>query len=134
MLPTIAKRMNDVQFSKIRELSEKARQLDASGVPVYSLTLGEPDFDTPEPAQKAAINAMRDGDTHYTPNHGIPALREALAQKLLNDNGIRAEADEIIVTAGGSEAVLNTLLAILNPGDEVLIPSRLGRTTSLLPT
>ncbi|GAK14110.1 LOW QUALITY PROTEIN: aspartate aminotransferase [Geomicrobium sp. JCM 19039] len=101
---------------------------------MYSLTLGEPDFDTPEAAQQAAINAMRDRDTHYTPNHGIPALREALAQKLLNDNGVRAEADEIIVTAGGSEAVLNIILAILNPGDEVLIPSQLGRTTSLLRT
>ncbi|EZH65522.1 hypothetical protein DH09_18035 [Bacillaceae bacterium JMAK1] len=123
MLPSSAKRMTNVEFSKIREISAKAAERANSGHDVFRLTLGEPDFDTPAIAQAAAFEAIKAGDTHYTPNTGIPELREALANKLTRENGIPAKAEEIIVTNGGSEALFDTFLALLNPGDEVIIPS-----------
>nr|WP_052361170.1 aminotransferase class I/II-fold pyridoxal phosphate-dependent enzyme [Geomicrobium sp. JCM 19038] len=131
MLPSSAKRMTNVEFSKIREISAKAAERANAGHDVFRLTLGEPDFDTPAIAQAAAFEAIKAGDTHYTPNTGIQALREALASKLLNENGIPAKAEEIIVTNGGSEALLDTFLALLNPGDEVMIRAQLGRTMTL---
>jgi aminotransferase len=89
-----------------------------------NLSVGEPDFSPAEHTLKAGFQAAAEGNTHYSPTNGIPELREALSQKAYKDYGLRYDPDsEILVTVGGTEAFLATLLAWLNPGEEVLIPN-----------
>jgi aspartate aminotransferase len=104
-------------------ITQKARLLRASGCDVISLSTGEPDFDTPEHIKKAAIDAVRRGETKYTTVSGIPELREAIARKFKRENGLDYELDEIIVSTGAKHVIFNAFMATLNPGDEVIIPS-----------
>jgi aminotransferase len=91
---------------------------------VVSLGIGEPDFDTPQPILQAGLRSLQRGETHYTSNLGIPALRQALAEHLLKAYGVQYDpADEIIATVGVSEALYLSMTAILNPGDEIIIPT-----------
>jgi len=87
-----------------------------------NLGLGEPDFKTPENIIEAATNAMKEGFTHYTSNMGILELREAITQKLKRDNGIQTSPESVLVTVGASEAIYMCMQALVNPGDEVLLP------------
>jgi aspartate aminotransferase len=103
-------------------ITQKARELKAQGRDVISLSVGEPDFDTPENIKEAAIAAIRRGETKYPPVSGIPQLREAIARKFKRENGLDYKASQTIVGTGGKQVIYNALLATLNPGDEVIIP------------
>jgi aspartate/methionine/tyrosine aminotransferase len=101
-----------------------AKQLRASGVPVISFAAGEPDFPTPDSIVEAAIEACRDPAMHhYTPTAGLPALRSAICAKTVRDSGFAATPDHVLVTNGAKHAVFTALTTLLDPGDEVLIPS-----------
>jgi aspartate aminotransferase len=104
-------------------LTQKARDLKATGKDVISLSVGEPDFDTPDNVKEAAIAAIRRGETKYTPVAGIPPLREAIAAKFKRENGLEYKASQVIVGTGGKHVIFNAFMATLNPGDEVVIPT-----------
>jgi len=101
----------------------KARELKAQGKDVIGLAAGEPDFDTPENIKEAAIKAIRDGKTKYTNVDGIPELKEAICAKFARENGLTYKPSQINVSPGGKPVIWNALLATLNPGDEVIVPT-----------
>ena len=101
----------------------KARDLKAQGRDVISLAAGEPDFDTPENIKEAAIKAIRDGKTKYTNVDGIPELKEAIVAKFQRENGLTYKTSQVNVSPGGKPVIWNAMLATLNPGDEVVIPT-----------
>ena len=104
------------------EITAKAKELKESGVNVVSFGAGEPDFNTPDNIIKAAIIAMEEGKTKYTPTSGILELREAICSKLKNDNGLLYNPNQIVVSTGAKQSLANAFLAILNKGDEEIIP------------
>ncbi len=117
-----ADRLSDMYFSPIRQVGERAAALAAEGNPVIFFSAGEPDFDTPAAIKEATIQAIQDNKTHYAPNRGTLALRKAIAEQLKRT--IQVEYDpvsEVLLTAGGAEAINNAFLAALNPGDEVIV-------------
>lgn len=103
------------------EISNAAKRMVREGLDVISLSIGEPDFDTPGHIKDACIDALRRGETHYAPSAGIPELTSAIAGKITRENGFAAEQDEVIVTCGAKDAIYEAMEAVLNPGDEVLI-------------
>jgi len=104
------------------EITAKAKQLRAQGVDVIDFGVGEPDFDTPDYIKEAAIDAIKKGYTKYTPSSGIVELKKAICDKLLKDNGLEYKPEQIVVSNGAKHSIYNALCAILNPGDEVIIP------------
>jgi aspartate aminotransferase len=102
-------------------MTQKARDLKAKGRDVISLSVGEPDFDTPDNIKHAAIDAIRRGETKYTPVSGIPQLREAVARKFKRENDLDYKPSQTIVGTGGKHVIFNALMATLNPGDEVIV-------------
>ncbi len=104
-------------------ITQKARDLKAQGRDVISLSVGEPDFDTPDNVKEAAIAAIRRGETKYPPVSGIVPLREAIARKFKRENGLDYKPSQTIVGTGGKQVIYNAMLATLNPGDEVIIPA-----------
>ena len=102
---------------------QKARELKAKGRDVIGLAAGEPDFDTPDNVKQAAVEAIRRGETKYTPISGIPQLREAIAAKFKRENDLDYRPEQTIVGTGGKHVLFNAFMATLNPGDEVVIPS-----------
>lgn len=102
-------------------LIAKVQALRARGEDIVSFAAGEPDFETPEPVKEAAVKAIRDGFTKYTPSAGIPELREAVARKLLQENALSVQADHVVVSCGAKHALYNALLAVCSAGDEVII-------------
>jgi aspartate aminotransferase len=104
-------------------ITQKARDLKAQGRDVISLSVGEPDFDTPDHIKEAAIAAIHRGETKYTPVSGIVPLREAIARKFKRENGLDYKPSQTIVGTGGKQVIYNALLATLNPGDEVIVPA-----------
>src|ERR671927_1504406 len=104
-------------------MTQKARDLKAQGRDVISLSVGEPDFDTPEHIKEAAVAAIRRGETKYPPVSGIMPLREAIVQKFKRENGLTYKPSQTIVGTGGKQVIYNAMLATLNPGDEVIIPT-----------
>ena len=119
----LANVLNRVKPSATMVLTQKARDLKASGRDVISLTVGEPDFDTPDNIKNAAIDAIRRGETKYPPVLGIPPLREAIAAKFARENGLDYKASDTIVATGGKQILYNAFLVTMNPGDEVIIPA-----------
>ena len=119
----IASRLDRISPSPTMAISAKARALKAAGRDIISLSAGEPDFDTPDNVKQAAMRAIERGDTKYTDNGGTPALKRAVGRKFARDHGLHYEPDEIIVSTGGKQVIFNALLATLEPGDEVVIPS-----------
>ena len=105
----------------IIRMAQKSRQLRALGHDVVSLTVGEPDFDTPDNIQRAATEAMRAGYTHYSPVQGIPELRAAIAKKLHSENGLDYSPAEICLTNGAKQAIANAVMSIVDQGDEVIM-------------
>ncbi|MCD6127160.1 MAG: pyridoxal phosphate-dependent aminotransferase [Methanomicrobia archaeon] len=112
------KRVQNIAPSKIRELFEKASKMDN----VISLGIGEPDFDTPQFIKDAAVEALKEGKTKYTPNLGILKLREAISEKYKKEYDVELSPDEILMTVGAYEAVYLTFEALIDEGDEVIIP------------
>ena len=104
-------------------MTQLGRDLKARGRDVISLSIGEPDFATPEHVKEAAADAMARGETTYSPVPGVPALREAVADKFRRENGLDYAPDQVIVSAGGKQVIAFALLATLDPGDEVIIPT-----------
>jgi aspartate aminotransferase len=105
------------------EITAKAKALKAAGEDIISFGAGEPDFDTPEPVKQAAIKALEAGDTKYTPAAGTPALKQAIVDKLRRENGLDYSPENIVVSCGAKHSLYNLFQVILNPGDEVIIPS-----------
>ena len=118
-----AARLNRISPSQTIAISTKARALKAEGRDIISLSAGEPDFDTPANVKAAAIRAIEAGDTKYTDVAGTPALRRAIADKFRRDSGIDYKPEEIIVSTGGKQVIFNAMVATLDAGDEVIIPS-----------
>ncbi|HQT73841.1 MAG: aspartate aminotransferase, partial [Acidiphilium sp. 37-67-22] len=119
----IAARLNRISPSQTIAISTKARQLKAEGRDIISLSAGEPDFDTPDHIKRAAIAAIEAGETKYTDVAGTMALRKAVAAKFKRDNGIDYTPQEIIVSTGGKQVIFNAMLATIEAGDEVIIPT-----------
>ena len=119
----LSDRISEIVESQTLAMTKRSRELKATGVDVINLSIGEPDFDTPRHIIEAAYQAMLDGYTHYPPVSGLPELRTAIAQKLKRENGFHFEAENIIVSNGAKHSLLNAILSIINPGDEVLVPA-----------
>ncbi|HTQ70982.1 MAG TPA: pyridoxal phosphate-dependent aminotransferase, partial [Acidocella sp.] len=119
----IADRLNRISPSQTIAISTKARALKAEGRDIISLSAGEPDFDTPAHIKQAAIDAINAGDTKYTDVAGTAALRKAVAAKFLRDSGIDYKPEEVIVSTGGKQVIFNAMLATVQAGDEVIIPT-----------
>ncbi|QSF48811.1 pyridoxal phosphate-dependent aminotransferase [Thermosynechococcus sp. TA-1] len=118
-----ATRVMRVTPSVTLAIDAKAKAMRAAGEDICSFTAGEPDFDTPAHIREAAKAALDQGKTRYGPAAGEPALRQAIATKLNNDNHLPYRAENILVTNGGKQALFNLMLALINPGDEVIIPA-----------
>ena len=119
----LAQALARVKPSATIAVTQKARDLKAQGREVVSLSVGEPDFDTPEHICLAAKAAIDRGETRYTPVLGIPELREAVAKKFKRENGLDYKSSDIIVATGGKHILFNAFLSTLNPGDEVIVPA-----------
>ncbi|KAI6706116.1 hypothetical protein NL676_009078 [Syzygium grande] len=120
---TLSPRVNAVKPSKTLAIIDQATALLKAGVPVISLAIGEPDFDTPSAIADAGIKAILEGNTRYTPNAGTLELRTAICQKLKEENGISYTPDQIVVSNGAKQSILQAVLAVCSPGDEVIIPA-----------
>ncbi|MBI3316817.1 MAG: pyridoxal phosphate-dependent aminotransferase [Candidatus Omnitrophica bacterium] len=119
----ISKRARSVQPSVTLAISAKAKEMQAKGLNVISLSAGEPDFDTPSYIKQAAIEALQKGLTKYTPVNGILELRKAICAKFKRDQGLDFTPEQIVVSTGAKHSIFNLLFALLNEGDEVAIPS-----------
>jgi len=119
----ISERAAQLTPSLTLSIDSKAKAMKAEGLDVCGFGAGEPDSDTPEHIKRAAIEALEAGFTKYTPNAGIPELRQAIADKLAADNGLNYRAGQIIVSNGAKHACYNAILATCQPGDEVIIPA-----------
>ncbi|GET42040.1 pyridoxal phosphate-dependent aminotransferase [Microseira wollei] len=119
----LAARVGQVTPSLTLAIDAKAKAMKASGIDICSFSAGEPDFDTPEHIKAAAKQALDAGKTKYGPAAGEPKLRSAIAQKLKTDNHLDYSAENVLVTNGGKHSLFNLMLALLDPGDEVIIPS-----------
>ncbi len=119
----LSNRIQKITESATLEMTRRSRDLIAQGRDVITLSIGEPDFDTPGPIKEAAKNAIDENYTHYTPVAGFAVLREAIAYKLKRDNNLDFKASQIVVSNGAKQALANVFMSILNPGDEVIVPT-----------
>ncbi len=119
----VAHTLERVKPSPTMAITSKARELKAAGYDVIGLGAGEPDFDTPDNIKQAAIEAIKRGETKYTAVDGIPELKRAIVNKFARENELTYKMSEITVGSGGKQVLYNALLATLNPGDEVIVPS-----------
>ncbi|HET7035822.1 MAG TPA: pyridoxal phosphate-dependent aminotransferase [Thermomicrobiaceae bacterium] len=118
----LAERMSRLGTESAFDVLSRARALEAEGVDVIHLEIGEPDFDTPPHIVEAAVEALRHGQTHYTPSAGLPVLREAIADYVSRTRGVVTGADRVVVTLGGKPVIFYSILALAGPGDEVIYP------------
>ncbi|BBH05662.1 aspartate aminotransferase, partial [Prunus dulcis] len=116
---SLSPRVNSVKPSKTVAITDQATALVQAGVPVIRLAAGEPDFDTPSVIAEAGINAIREGYTRYTPNAGTLELRQAICHKLKEENGISYTPDQIVVSNGAKQSIVQAVLAVCSPGDEI---------------
>lgn len=119
----ISNRASKIQVSPTMKVAGKAKELKAAGVNVIDLSLGEPDFPTPQNIKDAAVRGLREGHTRYTLNPGTMELRKAICQKLQRDNGLTYDPSEVIVSSGAKQSIFNAVMALVNEGDEVIIPA-----------
>ena len=119
----LSKKAQSIESSVTLAITAKAKELKESGVDIVSFSAGEPDFNTPKNIIDAAIKAMENGNTKYTNTNGVISLREAICKKFKDDNGLVYNPSQIVVSTGAKQSIANALLAILNPGDEVIIPT-----------
>lgn len=120
---TPSNRILSLEDSQTLVIAQRAASMKAQGIDVVSLSLGEPDFPTPDHIKQAAKQAIDDNFSHYAPVPGYPSLRKAIADKLQRENQLTYSPDQIIVSTGGKQAICNAVLALINPGDEVLLPT-----------
>jgi len=119
----LSDRINLLAESETLAMTRRSRELRALGFDVINLSIGEPDFDTPEHVKLAAKEAIDQNYSHYSPVPGYPELRKAIAKKLKRDNGLDYSADQIVVSTGAKQSLANAILCLVNPGQEVIIPS-----------
>ncbi|WP_400191811.1 pyridoxal phosphate-dependent aminotransferase [Hymenobacter sp. B81] len=117
----LSDRLNAMQESQTIGMAKKARELAAQGIDVISLSFGEPDFQTPQYIKDAAKQAIDAGYTFYTPVPGYPELRQAIADKLLRENQLTYQPENIVVSTGAKQALANAVMSLINPGDEVIV-------------
>lgn len=115
--------LNRLSESATLAMAQMARELKASGVDIISLSLGEPDFDTPTELKQSGINSINANETHYTPVPGTQRVRDAIAKKFKRDNGLVYNSDQIVVSTGAKQSLANVILSLVNPGDEVILPA-----------
>lgn len=115
--------LNRLSESATIAMARMARELKSQGIDVISLSLGEPDFDTPESLKQAGIDAINNNETHYTPVAGTARVREAISKKFLRDNNLNYSPDQIVVSNGAKQSIANVVLSLVNPGDEVILPA-----------
>ena len=119
----VSNNLKRIKPSPTIAVTQKARELKASGKDIIGLGAGEPDFDTPDNIKQAAIKAIKEGDTKYTAVDGTPALKEAIVKKFKRENNLEYQVDQITVGAGGKHVIYNAMMATLNEGDEVVVPA-----------
>ena len=123
MSSILSNRVQKVKPSATMAVSDKAKELKSQGIQIVSMGSGEPDFDTPANIQKAAVQAIGAGETRYTAADGTPELKKAICEKFKRENGLDYSANEVMVSCGGKQVFYNLCQAILNEGDEVIIPA-----------
>jgi aspartate aminotransferase len=119
----LSDRVNNIKPSPTLAVTNRAAELRAAGKNIIGLGAGEPDFDTPDHIKQAAIQALNEGFTKYTAVDGTPSLKKAIINKFKHDNGLNYEANQILVSCGGKQSFFNLSLALLNEGDEVIVPA-----------
>ena len=119
----LSDRLNRLAPSATLAMSQKSSEMKAQGIDVINMSVGEPDFNTPENIKEAAKKAIDDNFSRYSPVPGYPDLRKAIVAKLKNENGLDYTVNEIIVGTGGKQGICNVILALVNPGDELIIPA-----------
>lgn len=119
----LSDRINNLSESATLKMTKLGRELAAKGVNVISLSVGEPDFNTPENVKQAAKKALDENFTRYSPVPGYPELRQAIVDKLKNENGLNYEPSQIVVSTGAKQSLSNVILTLINPEDEVIIPT-----------
>lgn len=119
----ISNRLNALSVSATLAMTQKSRDLAEQGIDVINLSIGEPDFDTPEFIKEAAIQAINENWTHYPPVPGYPSLRKAISDKFKRENNLDITPDQVVVSTGAKQSLINVLLSIVNPDDEVIIPA-----------
>jgi aspartate aminotransferase len=117
----LSDRVTGITPSATLEVADKARRMQQQGVDVINLSIGEPDFDTPEHIKDACIKALQRGETHYAPSNGIPELLTAIAEKTRKENGFPCTPGQVMVTCGAKDAIYDAVAAVINPGEEVII-------------
>lgn len=122
-MSALSNRINNLAESATIKMAKLGRELAAKGVDVISLSFGEPDFHTPDNVKEAAKKAMDENYTYYTPVAGYPELRKAIVAKLKNENGLDYDFSDIVVSTGAKQAIANAVLCLVNPGEEVIIPT-----------
>lgn len=118
----LSDRINNLAESQTLAMAKKSRELQAQGKDIISLSIGEPDFDTPQFIKDAAKRAIDNNVTRYTPVSGILELRKAVAQKFKRDNNLNYTPEQIIVSTGAKQSLANIILSLVNPGEEVIVP------------
>ncbi|MEW6509333.1 MAG: pyridoxal phosphate-dependent aminotransferase [Bacteroidota bacterium] len=119
----LSRKILDLEESQTLAFTQRARAMKESGIDIVSLTAGEPDFPTPRHIKEAAIKAIEADFTHYTANQGTPELIDAIIDKFSSDNDLHFSPSQILVSSGAKQSIFNALRAILNPGDEVVVPA-----------
>jgi aspartate aminotransferase len=119
----LAQRIINLSESETLAMTRRSRELAATGIDVINLSIGEPDFNTPEHIKQAAIQAIHDNITHYPPVPGYPELRKAICEKLKRDNNLDFKPEQIVVSSGAKHSLVNAIIALVNPGDEVIVPA-----------
>ena len=119
----LSDRLNRLSYSKTFVMTNKAREMKAQGIDVISLTLGEPDFDVPMDIKQAAIEAIHENYSHYSPVAGFLELREAVCKKLKRDNNLNYKPNQICVSNGAKQSIINVIASVVNDGDEVILPT-----------
>ena len=119
----LSDRLNRLSPSATLAMSQRSSELKAQGVDIINMSVGEPDFNTPDHIKEAAIKAVQDNWTRYSPVPGYPDLKKAIAAKLKNESGLDYAPSQILCSNGAKQSVCNVVMALVNPGDEVIIPA-----------
>lgn len=119
----LSERIQKLSESETLAMTRRSRELQSQGYDVINLSIGEPDFNTPENVKAAGKKAIDDNITHYPPVAGFPELRKAISEKFKRDNNLEYAPDQVIVSTGGKQALANAILCLVNPGDEVIVPT-----------
>lgn len=119
----LSNRIQAVNPSATLQITARAKSMRKSGIDVVNFAAGEPDFDTPEPIKEAAIKAINEGFTKYTPSSGMPELKERIARKLKEENNLEYQPDQVVISCGAKHSIFNLIQVLINKGDQVIIPS-----------